>query len=317
MDKIAFLFTGQGAQYAGMGLGLYEKYAAFRDVFEKASERLKIDLKHICASEAMLSKTDNAQAAIFAMSFGIFKLLEMRGINPGCMAGFSLGEITSFAASGMLCFEDALDLIAVRGNAMQKACERVPGAMAGIIGAEDALIEEVCRNVEKTVGYVAPANYNCPKQIVISGETAAVEKAAEILGDKKYRTVKLNVAGAYHSKLMQCEQSELVDFLKSLDFNPPKIPLYSNLTGKRFDFGGDINRYMAEYIPKQMTSPVKFGNELENMSPDCGIYIEIGAGRALSGFVKKTCESAEFANVQDDQTFEAALEFLQGRMKET
>ena len=313
MKKTAFLFTGQGAQYAGMGQSLYEKYDAFKNVFEKAGEHLKINLAHICAGEKELSKTDNAQIAIFAVSYGIYRVLEERGMRPDCMAGFSLGEMSSFAASGMLSFEDTLDLIAIRGKTMQKACEHTPGAMYGIIGAQDSLVEEVCEQVSKTHGYVIPANYNCPKQIAISGEAAAAEKAAKIFGEKKIRATKLNVAGAYHSKLMQYGQGELTDFLKSLDFRPPKTKLYSNLTGKEFELGEDMRSFMADYIPKQMTSPVKFKNEIENMALDgCGIFIEIGAGRVLSGFVKKTCETAEFANIQDAESLESALEFLDG-----
>jgi [acyl-carrier-protein] S-malonyltransferase len=311
MEKTAFLFTGQGAQYAGMGCNLYDKYDIFKNIFEKASEHLKIDLKHICSNESELAKTNNAQAAIFAVSYGIYILLKKQNIEPDFMAGFSLGEITSFAASEMLSFNDTLDLISMRGAAMQKACDYKPGIMYGVIGAEDKLVEEVCDHISKTTGYVIPANYNCPNQIVISGETAAVEKAVSIFNEKKLRTIKLNVAGAYHSRLMQYAQNELIDFLKHLNFNTPKITLYSNLTGKIFDYGNDIKSFMIDYIPKQMSNPVRFKNELENKSKSgCGTYIEIGAGRTLSGFVKKTLENAKFANIQDVQTFESALELF-------
>jgi len=311
MNKTAFLFTGQGAQHVGMGLNLYDEYETFKNIFDEAGEHLKIDLKKICSDDSELKKTSNAQAAIFTISYAIHELLKEKKITPNCMAGFSLGEITSFAASEMLTFKETLDLISVRGNAMQKACEKTPGAMYSIIGAEDELVEEVCDHISKTYGYVIPANYNCPKQIVISGETEAVEKAVAILGEKKAKTIKLNVAGAYHSKLMQYASGELTDFLKSINFKKPKTELYSNLTGKKFDYGENINLYMADYIPKQMSNPVKFKNELENISGDCDMFVEIGTGRVLSGFVKKTCENAKFANIENVPTLISTIELFE------
>jgi len=314
MGKRAFLFTGQGAQYAGMGKSLREKYDTFKNIFDEASEHLKINLPDICENERELSKTHNAQTAIFAVSYGIYKLLEEHNIKPDCIAGFSLGEITSFAVSEILTFRDTLDLIKIRGEVMQAACEHTPGSMYSIIGASDELVEEICEAVSKTKsnGYVIPANYNCPGQIAISGETEAVGEAVKIFADKKIRTVKLNVAGAFHSKLMQYKQDELIEFLGTLNFSQPKIDLYSNVTGKKFGNNiNDINNikaYMTDYIPKQMSNPVRFREELENMSSDgCGLFIEIGAGKALSGFVKRTCGNARFLNIQDSDTFEEAI----------
>ena len=316
MGKNAFLFTGQGAQYTGMGLDLYEKYAMFKNIFDEASEHLRTDLLNICSDSLELAKTHNTQSAIFTVSYGIYKLLEERDITPSCAAGFSLGEITSFAASEILNFTDALDLIKVRGEVMQAACEHKPGLMYSIVGADDALdalIEEVCENISKSTGYVIPANYNCPGQTVISGEAEAVEAAAKIFAEKKIRTVKLNVAGAFHSELMKYKQEKLAAFLETINFNAPKFDLYSNLTGKRFAFTDitNIKPFMTDYIPKQMSNPVRFRAELENMQNDgCGSFIEfieIGAGRVLSGFVKRTCENAKFINIQDAGTFESAI----------
>jgi len=312
MVKYAFLFTGQGAQYIEMGKDLYNKYDIFKKIFGETGEYLKINLLSICSDSIELAKTNNAQIAIFATSYGIYKLLEENNINPNCAAGFSLGEITSLAASEILNFKDALDLIKIRGEVMQAACEHTPGLMYSIIGAEDALIEEVCADITKTKSYVIPANYNCPGQIVISGEAAGVEEAVKIFADKKIRTVKLNVAGAFHSKLMKYKENELIDFLKTINFNPPKFDLYSNMTGNKFDFENCVLKsFMIDYIPKQMSNPVRFRTELENMSADgCGLFIEIGAGKALSGFAKRTCPNAEFTNIQDVETFEKALEMF-------
>ena len=313
MGKRAFLFTGQGAQYAGMGKDLYEEQNLFKQIFEETGDYLKINLLDICMDAQELSKTYNAQTAIFTVSYGIYKLLEKYNIKPDCLAGFSLGEITSLAVSEILSFKDTLDLIKMRGEVMQEACEYKPGSMYGVIGAEDELVEEICADISKTYGYVIPANYNCPGQIVISGESEAVGRAVNILAEKKIRTIKLNVAGAFHSKLMQYNQEKLTEFLKTLDFNPPKIDLYSNLTGKKFDFGNNknIKNFMINYIPKQMSNPVRFRAELENMAAEeCDLFIEIGAGKALSGFVKRTCEGAKFLNIQDDETLGSILEIF-------
>ncbi|MCL1858124.1 MAG: ACP S-malonyltransferase [Oscillospiraceae bacterium] len=314
MGKRAFLFTGQSAQYAGMGKDLYEKYDLFKKIFDEASDYLKTDLLYICGDSHGLSKTYNAQTVIFTVSYGIYKLFESRNINPDCIAGFSLGEITSLAVSEILSFKNTLDLIKIRGEVMQSACDYTPGLMYSIIGAEDKLVEEICETVSKTSnGYVIAANYNCPGQIAISGETKAVEEAVKIFAEKKIRVIKLNVAGAFHSKIMRYKQNDLINFLKTLNFNLPKTDLYSNITGKKFDFNinQNIKEFMINYIPEQMSNPVRFRAELENMSADgCDLFIEIGAGKTLSGFVKRTCENAKFLNVQDSESFESAIKYI-------
>ena len=316
MGNFAFLFTGQGAQYADMGKDLRGKYSLFKETFGEASEHLKIDLASICSDSEELSKTHNAQAAIFTTSYGIYRLFAEKNIKPVCMAGFSLGEITSFAASEILNFGDALDLIKIRGKVMSEACEYKPGSMYSVIGAPDELVEEVCESVsKKTNGYVIPANYNCPGQVVISGEADAAEKAAGIFSEKKIRTVRLNVAGAFHSGMMRHGQEELTDFLRSINFSPPETTLYSNVTGERFSFGDfktkdEIKSFMTDYIPRQMSNPVKFRAELENISKSensCDLFIEAGAGKVLSGFVKRTLGGAKSLSVQDTDSFEAAV----------
>ena len=308
MKKTAFLFTGQGAQYVGMGKDLYDNFKAFREICDEASEHLNLNLIEAWASADELSKTSTAQAAIFIVSYGIFNLLRERNIVPDFAAGFSLGEITSLAAAEALNFKDALSLIKMRGQAMNAACEHKPGAMYSIIGAEDSLVEQICAEIE---GYVIPANYNCPGQLVISGEADAVESAVKIFAEKKIRAIKLNVAGAFHSVLMLYKQDEFAGFLKTLNFAPPKLEIYSNVTGGKFEIDGDINIFMQDYIIKQMSNPVRFRDELENIEKAGGrIFIEIGAGKVLSGLVRRTCKDAQAANIQDAPTFEQALELL-------
>jgi [acyl-carrier-protein] S-malonyltransferase len=317
MSKTSFLFTGQGAQYAGMGKDLYEKYDLFKQIIDEASAYLKINLPQIFESSTALEKTNNAQSAVFAVSYGIYKLLQNENIKPNAIAGFSLGEITSLAAAEILSFTDALDLIKERGRIMDEACTNVKGAMYSVIGAEDAAIEEVCADIRKRGGYVIPANYNCPGQVVISGEIQSVEEAVKIFAGKKIRTIKLNVAGAFHSKLMEYKKEELAELLENLDFKKSNsdIDLYSNVTGNKFDFANiseaNIKSFMTDYIPKQMANPVKFREELENMDKSgCKLYIEIGAGKVLSGLVKRTCKDSQIANIQDFQTLESVLELF-------
>lgn len=311
----AFLFTGQGAQYEGMGKDLYEKYNTFKEVFDEASEHLKINLINICSDSLELTKTGNVQSAIFTVSYGIYKILCKYNIKPDFMAGFSLGEITSFAASKILTFKDTLNLIKIRGEVMQEACNHKQGTMYSVIGADDETVEKVCEDINNiNMGYVIPANYNCPGQVVVSGEAKSVEEAVKIFNERNIKTIKLNVAGAFHSKLMQYKQDNLIKFLEILNFSNPKTELYSNLTGEKFVFNNDsdkIKSYMLYYIPKQMSNPVKFRKELENIEMSgCDLFIEIGAGKVLSGFVKRTCKNVQICNIQDVKTLDLALDLL-------
>ena len=317
MKKTAFLFTGQGAQYMGMGKDLYENFSEFRDIFDSASDYLEINLKDICFDGELseLSKTQNLQPAIVTISYGIFKLLEKENIIPSAVAGFSLGEISALASLRVLSFTDALSLVKIRGEIMEKACEHTKGAMYSVIGLEDEAVEDICR-VAGQYGYVIPANYNCPGQIVISGEAEAAEKAAGIAAEKGARIVKLNVSGAFHSELMKYREAreekssdDFVEFLSTLDFRSISksngIEFYSNLSGDILDLSEDnLKLFMTDYIPKHMSSPVKFRAELENMA-NAGIenFVEIGVGKVLSGFVRRTCKTASFQNIEDHKSF--------------
>lgn len=316
MKKTAFLFTGQGSQYIGMGKDLYENFSDFKNIFDEASDYLKINLKNICFDGELteLSKTQNLQPAIVTISYGIYKLLEKEKILPSAVTGFSLGEISAFASLGVLNFTDTLDLVKIRGEVMEKACEHTKGVMYSIIGLDDATVEDMCENTRNNIGYVIPANYNCPGQIVISGEAEVTEKVAQIAAEKGARTVKLNVSGAFHSELMKYNIDVLEKFLHTLDFNnpPPNIDIdcYSNVSGDKLDLSRpDLKLFIIDYIPAQMSSPIKFRNELENMErAEIENYVEIGVGKVLSGFVRRTCKNSSFTNIEDYKSFMNYLE---------
>lgn len=314
MEKTVFLFAGQGAQYAGMGTDLYTQNKTFKNIIDESGEYLKTDLLSICEDAEKQKKTQNAQAAIFSVSYGIYKILEENKIIPDCAAGFSMGEITSFAAAGVLNFRDALKLIKIRGEAMDQACEKTPGEMCGIIGAEDKVIEDICEKISKTTGYIIPANYNCPGQVVISGEIKAINEAVSIFNELKIKTIKLNTAGAFHTKIMEYKIYDLINFLNTLKYKKPEFDLYSNLSGDKLNFSNnknedEIKKFFTGYITKQMTNPVKFKQELENMEAEKYInFIEIGPGKTLSGFVKRTCKNAKTINIQNCETLNSTLE---------
>lgn len=300
MNKIVYLFTGQGAQYVNMGKDLYDNHKIVRDIYERASESLKTNFAKICFESELpeLSKTANLQPLIFIISACILELLKEGSIKPSAAAGFSLGEITALYASGMLSFDDTLKLIKKRGEVMDSACEASPGAMYSIIGLAD---EKLNKALSEASGYVIAANFNSPGQTVISGDAEAAEKAAKAaleMGAK--RAMKLNVAGAFHSALMNYKKDEFKEFLKSLNFNLPNIELYSNLYGGKLNIDGGVNDFMYNYIPEQMSNPVRFRQETEELKADgYDTFIEIGVGKVLSGLVKRTVDGV---NIYSSET---------------
>ena len=300
--KKAFLFSGQGSQYPGMGAELAAKYSACKPILECGSDIMGFDLlKKLTDSAAEeLAQTRLSQPAIFTTSLLALTAVREEGIDNCAVAGHSLGEYAAMYASGMLPLEDAFKAIKLRSAAMAKAAESSHGAMAAVVGADDALIAEVCGSVN---GFAAPANYNSPVQTVIAGEAEAIDEAMAKFADQGKRCVKLAVSAAFHTKLMQPAADEFKAQIAASTFNAPNCDFYSNLYGKKLDDFSDMPGYLAAHI----CSPVKFVSELNEMQ-NAGVeaFIELGPGHVLTGLVRKTLKGAVNVNVENPETLEKA-----------
>lgn len=301
--KKAFLFSGQGSQYPGMGAELAAKYSACKQVLECGSDIMGFDLlKKLTDSTAEeLAQTRLSQPAIFTTSLLALTAVREEGVDNCAVAGHSLGEYAAMYASGMLSIEEAFKAIKLRSEAMAKAAESSNGAMAAVVGADDAAIAEVCGSVK---GFAAPANYNSPVQTVIAGEADAIDEAMAKFADQGKRCVKLAVSAAFHTKLMQPAADEFKEQIAGLKFNPPNCDFYSNLYGKKLEEFSDMPSYLAAHI----CSPVKFVSELNEMQ-NAGIeaFVELGPGHVLMGLVRKTLKGVVNVNVENPETLEKAL----------
>jgi len=284
----AYVFPGQGAQYTGMGKDLYDRSSQAKDMFEQANSILGFRITDIMFSgnEEELRQTKVTQPAIFLHSTILATVLGS-SFTPDMVAGHSLGEFSSLVANKTLSFTDGLVLVSKRALAMQKACEKTPSTMAAIIGAEDALIEEVCSGISDVV---VPANYNCPGQIVISGSNEGIDKAIEILKEKGVkRAIKLAVGGAFHSPLMEPARLELEDAIKSVSFSKPVCPVYQNVTAKP---SVDPETIKSNLVV-QLTAPVRWTQSVINMLADgADHFTEVGPGSVLQGLIKKVSRDA-------------------------
>lgn len=306
MAKNIFLFSGQGSQYVGMAKELYDAYDGAKAVFETANSILGYDIANICFNgpDTELNKTANSQPAIMACSLAAFEAAKAEGITFDGVAGHSLGEYAAMVAAGVVTMEDGFKLIKARAAAMQKAAEENDGAMYAVIGLPAEEVEKVC---EETEGYVVPVNYNSSVQTVIAGETSACEAAAAKFVEMKKKAIKLNVASAFHSKLMQSAADEFIKTAETISFRPAKVDFYSNLTGEKLEDFSDMPSMLARHI----VSPVKFTSELALMDK-AGYenYIELGPNKVLTGLVKKTLKGASAMNIENAATLEKALEAL-------
>ncbi|MGN0210190.1 MAG: ACP S-malonyltransferase [Muribaculaceae bacterium] len=278
----AYVFPGQGAQFVGMGKDLYETNDTARALFEKANEILGLRITDLMfnGTDEDLRRTDITQPAVFLHSVILAKTLE--DFHPDMTAGHSLGEFSALVAAGALDFEDGLRLVSARAHAMQKACEIKPSTMAAIIGLADEKVEEVLQGVE---GVVVCANYNCPGQIVISGEIEAIDKACELLSAAgARRALKLKVGGAFHSPLMEPARAELAEAIQRTNFHTPTCPIYQNVDARPHT---DPEEIKANLIA-QLTAPVRWTASVQQMIADgATTFCELGPGKVLQGLVSK------------------------------
>ena len=279
----AYVFPGQGAQFPGMGKDLFESHNSSRKLFELSNEILGFNISEIMfdGSDQDLQQTKVTQPAIFLHSVILAKSLG-GNFNPDVVAGHSLGEISALVASECLKFEDGLELVLKRALAMQKACEETPSTMAAILGLEDSIVEKVCK---ETFGIVVPANYNCPGQLVISGEMSAIDLAIESLIKKgARRAIKLPVGGAFHSPIMETARDELKKAINSTSFSNPICPIFQNVSAEEVKNPDQIKENLIE----QLTSPVKWTQTMVNLLKNKNLeIIEVGPGRVLQGLFKK------------------------------
>lgn len=292
MSKKAYIFPGQGAQFVGMGKDLYDQHDFAKELFEKANDILgfRITDEMFSGTDEGLRQTRITQPAIFLHSVISAKSLGT-DFAPDMVAGHSLGEFSALVANGTLQFEEALKLVYSRAMAMQEACELKPSTMAAVLGLEDAIVEEICKSISS--GIVVPANYNCPGQLVISGDIEAVNEACEKLkaaGAK--RALVLQVGGAFHSPLMKPAEDRLALAIENTEFSTPMCPVYQNVSAKAETDPMSIKQNLL----KQLTAPVKWTQCVQSMVTDGAVtFVELGPGKVLQGLVKKIAPTSNLA----------------------
>ena len=312
MSKFAFIFPGQGSQKVGMGSDLVENFQIAREVFDNADSSLGRSITQLCfeGPEEELRQTENTQLAILTCSVAILKILTLSGIMPRFVAGHSLGEYSALVASGVIELSDALRLVRARAQFMAESGKEQDGTMAAILGMQTDRLQQYCDSVE---GIVKIANYNCPGQLVISGEVVAVKQvidlASEEIGSRRCRL--LPVSGAFHSPLMESAQAKFRTVLETVTLNSPNIAIVMNVTGELVKKPENIRSLLFQ----QITEPVQWEKTLHTIA-STGIdnYIEVGPGKVLSGLVKRTYPDSTCMNVEDLNTLSLVLdEYQNGR----
>ena len=304
MTKTAFLFAGQGAQKLGMARDLYDQYPIVKETYDQASRVLGYDLRDLIdQDEEKLNQTRYTQPAILTTSVAIYRLLVEKGLQPDMVAGLSLGEYSALVAAGSLDFEDAVALIAKRGQFMETAAPAGTGKMVAVMNTDVALIEEACQKASDK-GYVKPANYNTPAQIVIGGDVAAVDAAVDYLKEAgAKRLIPLNVSGPFHTALLKPASEKLALELEKVDFRDFQVPLVGNTEAKVME-----KNQIKSLLARQVMEPVRFYESIDTMK-ELGLtkVIEIGPGKVLSGFLKKIDKNIEALAVEDEASLQALL----------
>lgn len=309
MGEIGFVYAGQGSQVIGMGKSFYDNYQVAKDVFDQIN--LDIDVKKLCFEGPIeeLSQTSNTQPCMVAVAIAATKLLKENGIAPDYVAGLSLGEYSALNAAGVLDDQTALELVHFRGQAMERAAAGIESKMIAIIGLDRGLLNEAV-NEASDLGVVSIANYNCPGQLVIGGEAAAVTKASELALEKgARRAIPLNTSGPFHTELLAPASEELKEKFTNVEFKAMQIPVIFNSSAKELEAGVTI----AQMLEKQVMSSVYFEDSVRYMI-DNGVdtIIEIGPGKVLTGFIRKIDKMIKTYQVEDQVSLEKTLAGLKG-----
>ena len=301
MAQVAFVFAGQGAQYPGMGRGLYESSAAARAVFDRAEE-IRPGTLDMCFSGTSeeLTKTINTQPCLFAMDWACAAAAVEAGAQPSMCAGFSLGEVAAAGFAGAMDFDQSFRFVIRRAEEMQACAEKVQGAMGAVLRLTSAQVEDICREFE---GGAYPVNYNCPGQTVVACRAEIFDALAARVAAEKGRMMRLKVGGAFHTPWMESASRALAEYLAGQRLKKPDLPLYANLDARPY------GENAAELLSRQVCNPVRWQQTIENMA-DADLFVELGAGKTLSGLIKKTLPQARVCNVEKPEDIEKLKEAL-------
>ncbi|MGH8544703.1 MAG: ACP S-malonyltransferase [Gammaproteobacteria bacterium] len=306
MNKIAFLFPGQGSQYTGMGRDLYEHHPEVRALFEEASETTAMNMADLCFNgpDEVLQRTENAQPAIALVNAACLSVLKQEGIAPHALAGHSLGEYAALYAAGAMAFGTMMDLVKNRALFMQEAAEKNPGGMVAVIGIEAEKVAAIC-NEALPAGYVAPANFNAPLQTILTGEANGIEKAVELLKKAGARmAIPLKVSGAWHSKFMVAAGERMRAALAAADINRVELPVVANATAGRVSAPEEIR----EALERQVSAPVLWSASMRRLLDDgFTTFVEVGPGTVLKGLMREIAKHATAYNVENTGTLSKFL----------